>query len=85
MLRIKQDELQAGNIIEMKYMEPLEVGIVVDDIMYGGDYVMRTASYDKFEVMNISNARRCKCWCNYPTLKVRLLGEGEKLTIELYN
>jgi hypothetical protein len=60
-------------VIPMRKMEPTQVGVTVE----GGSLVMRTASTDHFEVMNLSNVRAGGCWdiCNQSSM-VRLLEKG---------
>jgi len=71
----------------MGEMEPLQVGIIVgNNKEYSGDYVMRTAAKDKFEVISLTNAGPNCCWTSpICPLPVRLLGENETLLVELSN
>ena len=82
MLRIVNNEVKPKDrIINMADMKPLQVGVIVDT----GQYVMRTAHCDKFEVMRLFEPGIDCCWNEYCRLKVRLLNKGEKITIELFN
>jgi hypothetical protein len=90
MLKIIDSVKVRDSVIEMKDMKPLQVGIIVDVPSgdYHNHYVMRTASREKFEVMNLTNAGVGHCWTllgQDVIFKVRLLGIGEKITIELSN
>jgi hypothetical protein len=73
-----------SNIIRMDEMKPLQVG-VVHSSQYKGIYVLRTASVDKFEVMNLSDPQADECWLDSTNQMVRLLDADESLTIELRN
>lgn len=72
-------------VIPMKDMKPLQVGVVVEHGDYEGDIVMRTYSSFKFEVMDLTSPRTDMCWTDGSTVKVRLLGLGEYVTIKLFN
>ncbi|MDB4461435.1 hypothetical protein N9043_00645 [bacterium] len=91
MIEVLEHDIDEDNVINMGDMKPLQVGIIVGNYHgYFGHYVMRTAAISSFEVMNLSNPREGGCWSsNTPDsscdIKVRLLGEGESITIKLSN
>lgn len=87
MLKIKgKNEQDDKRIIAMSAMNPLEVGVVVDEKSdYLGHYVLRTASTYHLEVINITTPRTNRCWTQAQNIKVRLLNPDEKINIELYN
>lgn len=68
----------------MSMMEPLEVGVIVDDSSSSnGHIVMRTASLRYFEVMDLSDPRIGGCWtvgCDIPVriVKARITVEVEE-------
>lgn len=70
------------NVKFLSDMKPWEVGEIVS-VHNHGDIVMRTASVDRFEVMNLSKAAVDCCWTSRSsTLKVRII-EGAKLTLHI--
>ena len=72
-------------LIRMMDMKPLQVGVVIDG-SYEGAVVMRTASMNKPEVMNLSDPSVGRCWTTgQVTMTVRLLPPGEKVVVELFN
>lgn len=73
---------KSGEIVSMRAMEPLQVGVRCID----GHLVMRTAS-STLEVMDLSDPGKDKCWKDLhgDQNQVQLLGPGERVTIELYN
>ena len=77
------------NNIPMGDMKPLQVGIISDaDESSNGEYVMRTASDEHFEVFSLSRARQSGCWTTLRQgdgANVRLLDQGEKLELEVFN
>ena len=87
MLRIvKKETTIKDTVVEMGDLEPFQIGIIVDTDssckVYKGHLVMRTASTDKFEVMDISEPKEDMCWTDDDTsLKVRRLHSGEKVTL----
>ena len=66
----------------MYQMQPLEVCVVVSSD-YTGNVVMRTASSNHFEVMNLTKSVKDGCWRHDPNLQVRELYPGETYTLEL--
>ena len=88
MIEIAETKTKEIPTVKMRNMKPMQVGVVVtDDCKQGyiGRYVMRTASTEKFEVMDLSKPGQNKCWTGNPNLEVRLLEEGESITLTLRN
>jgi len=78
-----QSEISEGK--SLGEMEPCEIGRVINGC-YKGCIVMRTASIDKFEVMNLSHPGVDSCWTNTRLgvgIRVIPLEKGEKLTLEV--
>lgn len=74
------------NIIPMFKMKPLQVGVIVGNDDCTGEYVMRTCSVEKFEVILLTDSGFTRCWTNDKCdLDIRLLGKDEKLALELSN
>jgi len=69
---------EVSNAINMNDMRPYDIGTVVSVGDYNGQMVMRTASRENFEVMNISNPGANKCWSS-STLMVEPLKSGTKV------
>jgi len=84
-----QTEKEAPQIVAMKDMNPLQGGRIValQGSEFNGSYVCRTASTDKFEVMNLSRPGANRCWTALSArdIKVRLLLPGEEITLKLFN
>ena len=78
----KQDLQPAAKTKPMYKMRPLEVCVVVSSD-YTGNVVMRTASSNHFEVMNLTKSVKDGCWRHDPNLQVRELYPGETYTLEL--
>jgi len=73
-----------NDMIEMKYMAPFSVGVIEDmGSAYNGHMVMRTASSDNFEVMDLSTMKPGSCWASGNGIKVRLLPKGQKIVLEV--
>jgi len=71
--------------IKMCDMKPLQVGYVVGGF-YNGHLVMRTASIDKFEVIDLTQYREDTCWTDLEIdHNVKLLVPDEEVTITLKN
>jgi len=86
MLKIIETEEDIDGVIPMKDMKPLDIGVVYDvSSSYHGRYVMRTHSSDHFEVMDLTKSSTDACWVIPNNIPVRLLGEGESITIKLSN
>ena len=81
MINIIDTDIYDENVITMNQMKPLQVGIILET----KEYVLRTASVDTFEVINLSNPGKDECWEQLTTLDVRLLGHGEVVVICLTN
>jgi len=92
MIKVKEEINENAKTILMSEMKPLQVGIIVDTRYpkYHLDYVMRTASTEQFEVIDLSRGREGACWTDsshdtYIDIKVKLLGEDKKLVFEISN
>lgn len=88
MIEIKDTKTNSARIVKMGRMNPLQVGVIVEGEAMPeqvGCYVMRTASSEDFEVINLSNPGTDKCWNFRSPIEVRLLGEGESVTLTLRN
>lgn len=74
------------NIIQMCNMKPLQVGRIVEkyDKNYG-NLVMRTASRDNFEIMDLSCPGEGECWTTLEHISVELLPPGEAVEISIFN
>ena len=81
-------ENQNEAIVKMYHMKPLQVGRIVcnGNDMRNNHLVMRTASTEKFEVIDLSEYREGACWTN-PGVDhdVKLLRPDEEVTITLKN
>jgi hypothetical protein len=67
----------------MSKMRPLEVCVVVGECGYKGHVVMRTASIDSFEVIDLTELREDYCWeDNAVPINVKPY-EGDSITIRL--
>ena len=88
-MSIKIINNDAYNVKFMSEMKPLELAIVIEpNGTHDGELVMRTASLNTFEVMNLSSARVDNCWRNEgggKALRVCPLPKGKTFTIELSN
>jgi len=78
------------DVIPMGNMKPLQLAVIVDQVntRHAGHVVMRTASVDDLEVMDLSDAHADNCWTGIPQdrgLSVRILNPNESLTIVLRN
>ena len=72
MIKIKEVENNNPEIISLDSMRPWEVGYIVDsDTSFHNDIIMRTASLDKFEVMNLSKPG--EWFSEYACLRVHIL------------
>jgi len=88
MIKIISKPKSRKSIIPMTEMEPLEVGRIVNKNGFDKEeeYVMRTASYDQFEVMSLTNPGHDVCWTSSRVeLMVELLNPNEKITIDIFN
>ncbi len=70
MIQVKIYEPENGTLISMADMWPLQIGRVIKAkylyAPYIGCIVMRTASEEKFEIMNLSDPGPTKCWSTHP-------------------
>ena len=63
-------------------MKPYDIGVIVDtDRNCSGHIVMRTASIECAEIMNLSDPRPDGCWDDQSELKVQLLNPGDSVTL----
>jgi len=82
MIKLIENENQDRSI-RIRYLKPLQVAEVIGG-MCDGAIVMRTASWEKFEVMIISNPGPNRCWTNqYTCPMVKALGASVKINIYL--
>jgi hypothetical protein len=51
---VDRDKISDDGVISMGNMKPLQIGVIVSD-PYNGHIVMRTASTDRFELMDLTN------------------------------
>lgn len=72
---------QEGKVISMSEMKPCEVAKIVDE-RHHGNIVMRTQSSEVFEVMNLTNFKKDRCWSSPSCpLKVQLL--NAEITVKI--
>jgi len=72
----------------MANMEPLEVCVIEDNKSWqNGHVVMRTASGNNFEIMDLSDPQTGCCWANHINKAggpmVRALPAGTKIVLEV--
>lgn len=79
----KQDPQPVAKTKLMYEMRPLEVCVVVDTTGYKDHVVMRTASIEKFEGIDLTTPRPGCCWTLNVPITVRELYPGETYTLEL--
>ena len=53
---------EKSEYVKMSKMKPYDVAVIKTPGSYYGEVVMRTASLNKFEVMNLSNPEDDSCW-----------------------
>jgi len=84
--KIEIKEIKDPLIREMGDMRPWEIGQVVTEGSYQGHYLMRTASTDQFEVMDLSDPSEDSCWTRkVDKIKVKLVkGINLNITSSLY-
>ncbi len=81
-------------LIRVDQMEPLSIGVIeTEGSQYDGHIVMRTASTDHFEVINLTNPGPNNCFVRVGChdaqltslldLKVRLLPPGTRIVLEV--
>ena len=81
-------ENQNEAIVKMYHMKPLQVGRIVcnGNDMRNNHLVMRTASTEKFEVIDLSEYEEDACWTDpEASYNVKLLAPDEEVTITLKN
>lgn len=66
-------------------MKPLEVGRIISKNSYKDAIVMRTASSEKFEVMNLSEPGLDACWITDSDYEVELLPEKHQVSLAIFN
>ena len=66
---------------KMRDMKPCEICRVIDEGPYHLDIVMRTASTNRFEVMNLSNPGPDRYWGASTALCVEPLDKGEEIIL----
>ena len=75
-----------ARVIEMGKMKPLQIGRIVEDEIYEGIVVMRTASSISFEVINLSQLGENECWTNENCpLKVQLFHNPVQVKFTVHN
>jgi len=77
----KENEMKEPVKMLMRNMPPLSVAKILYN-EYVGHIVMRTSSYDKFEVMDLTNPGEDRCWTSRNTLWVEIL-DLDEITINL--
>lgn len=82
---IKEENKTPETIIKMKDMKPLQVGIIINSIKFKDHYVMRTASINQYEIMDLTAPKEQGCWTKEHNQTIRLLNPGEGITIKLFN
>lgn len=60
-------------VISITEMKPLQVAVIHGDHHNCGHVVMRTASIDNFEVIDITDPKPDNCWENHASFLVRLV------------
>jgi len=85
MIRILEEDILSRDKIKMADMKPLQIASLV--ICNEEEYVMRTASINFFEVMNLSQpkARNCYSLEDSKDLEVELLNPNETIVIGISN
>jgi hypothetical protein len=81
----ESEKTEQDDIILMNEMKPLEVCVVMGG-PYTGHIVIRTASSNNFEVMDLTESDIDSAWCGDAYIKVqkvRRLRKGEKYLLEL--
>ncbi len=81
----KVENKKQETVIQMRDMEPLQVGQVVEEGEYYEHYVIRTAGISTFEIMDLTAPDGGACWGRNVPLKVRLLRPDEIVTLEIRN
>lgn len=76
-------EKESKKTIPMPEMKPLQIGRIKSGEECLEDIVMRTASLDKFEVMDLSCPGKDSCWESPNSIDVELLPVGSRITLEV--
>ena len=82
---IKIIKEQTKDTIKMRDMKPFDIGIVQGSVIYSGHTVMRTASQDTFEVMDLTDPGKSHCFDAKVDRLVKLLPPDECVTVEFFN
>lgn len=71
------------NTIPMNEMKPCQIGIIISsyDNKYNSTLVMRTASTNNFEIMDLTHPGTDSCWSKGVSLRVQLLQKGDSITL----
>ena len=83
MFKVVEEDEGYSRIIPMNMMKPLDIGRLIDD-PYEGHIVMRTASDQCPEVMDLTDPHSGSCWSGVlPNTKVKLLPSGTRIILEV--
>jgi len=85
MSKIITEKIKEKIIIPIRDMKTTQVGVVVNNLKYGGHVVMRTQNSNNLEVMDLTDFRKGLSWDSNSSLEVRILEKGEKIMFELSN
>lgn len=86
MIKLKKEKVEIYNTINMENMQPLQIAVIIDkDNESNGHYILRTASVENFEVMDITSPGGNACWLTRNNMQVKLLGPNDELHIILSN
>ena len=84
MFKTEIKEIEKRKIIAMWDMKPLQIGRIVETgFEHNGEFVMRTASTDKFEIMSLSKPKENGCWTYSCEFEVELLPPGTQIILEI--
>ena len=79
-------ETDARKVIPMCEMEPLQIGVIESGDSHQGHIVMRTASTNHFEVMDLTEPEEDNCWSSGSVaVKVELFRKSEVVILEVQN
>lgn len=81
MFKVKEILEESARAIEMRKLKPCQVAQINSAGNLFGEFVMRTASEDNFEVMSLSDPGVNCCWEGNPTIKVIPLLPGQEVTL----
>jgi len=59
---LSNDNTQEIKTVPMNQLKPLQAGIIVDGGRYNNHVVIRTASKETFEVMDLTRSTADRCW-----------------------